>query len=159
MYYRYRGFWRPIATGGNLSAYKLISDTLFNNGYTTRARLKQGLDSLAATKGTVNSVGLTMPSAFNVANSPTSGTLAVTAAGNATQYIRGDGVLANLPTSGEGGGASVSYYLNGSVNQGTIGGVTYYEMNKTPIIGAGTCLLYTSPSPRDRQKSRMPSSA
>ena len=25
--------------------------------------------------------------------------------------------------------------------------------------GASTCLLYTSPSPRDRQKSRMPSSA
>ena len=29
---------------------------------------------------------------------------------------------------------------------------------KIPVI-AGTCLLYTSPSPRDRQKSRMPSSA
>ena len=27
----------------------------------------------------------------------------------------------------------------------------------TPVYG--TCLLYTSPSPRDRQKSRMPSSA
>ena len=26
-------------------------------------------------------------------------------------------------------------------------------------IGGATCLLYTSPSPRDRQKSRMPSSA
>ena len=26
-------------------------------------------------------------------------------------------------------------------------------------IGTGSCLLYTSPSPRDRQKSRMPSSA
>ena len=26
-------------------------------------------------------------------------------------------------------------------------------------IDAGSCLLYTSPSPRDRQKSRMPSSA
>ena len=26
-------------------------------------------------------------------------------------------------------------------------------------IGHNTCLLYTSPSPRDRQKSRMPSSA
>ena len=25
--------------------------------------------------------------------------------------------------------------------------------------GSGSCLLYTSPSPRDRQKSRMPSSA
>ena len=33
---------------------------------------------------------------------------------------------------------------------------------KVCIIGLGalgTCLLYTSPSPRDRQKSRMPSSA
>ena len=27
------------------------------------------------------------------------------------------------------------------------------------MLGAYTCLLYTSPSPRDRQKSRMPSSA
>ena len=28
-----------------------------------------------------------------------------------------------------------------------------------PILLYGSCLLYTSPSPRDRQKSRMPSSA
>ena len=28
-----------------------------------------------------------------------------------------------------------------------------------PIATHNTCLLYTSPSPRDRQKSRMPSSA
>ena len=28
-----------------------------------------------------------------------------------------------------------------------------------PVRGQKTCLLYTSPSPRDRQKSRMPSSA
>ena len=27
------------------------------------------------------------------------------------------------------------------------------------LLGPKTCLLYTSPSPRDRQKSRMPSSA
>ena len=27
------------------------------------------------------------------------------------------------------------------------------------LRGGNTCLLYTSPSPRDRQKSRMPSSA
>ena len=27
------------------------------------------------------------------------------------------------------------------------------------VTGAKSCLLYTSPSPRDRQKSRMPSSA
>ena len=30
---------------------------------------------------------------------------------------------------------------------------------QSPITGMMTCLLYTSPSPRDRQKSRMPSSA
>ena len=28
-----------------------------------------------------------------------------------------------------------------------------------PDVSTDTCLLYTSPSPRDRQKSRMPSSA
>ena len=31
--------------------------------------------------------------------------------------------------------------------------------SETQEISIGTCLLYTSPSPRDRQKSRMPSSA
>jgi hypothetical protein len=89
--------------------------------------------------GGLNSVGLTMPSAFEVANSPltSNGTIAVTGAGTVSQYVRGDGSLADFPES-IGSGASVSYYLNGSVNQGTIGGVTYYEMNKTPIIGAGT---------------------
>jgi hypothetical protein len=58
--------------------------------------------------------------------------------GLASQYIRGDGTLSVLPTGGGGGGGGVSYYLNGSINQGTIGGVTYYEMNKVPIIGTGT---------------------
>jgi hypothetical protein len=89
--------------------------------------------------GTVTSVDLSMPAAFSVSGNPvtTSGTLAVTAAGVATQYIRGDGQLANFPTS-TGGGASVSYYLNGSVSQGTFGGVAMREINKVPIIGAGT---------------------
>jgi len=88
----------------------------------------------------VTSVGLSMPSAFTVTNSPVtgSGTLTVTGAGLASQYIRGDGALADFPTGGGGGGSSVSYYLNGSVNQGTFVGNTYYEMNKTPVLGAGT---------------------
>ena len=34
-----------------------------------------------------------------------------------------------------------------------------YAVTATVVDRAGTCLLYTSPSPRDRQKSRMPSSA
>lgn len=113
-----------LTTVGNSGAATLINNVLNIPNYTT------GLTS----------VGVTMPSAFSVANSPltSNGTINITGAGNATQYVRGDGVLATLPTNGSGGGASVSYYLNGSVNQGTIGGVTYYEMNKTPIIGGGT---------------------
>ena len=95
--------------------------------------------------GTVTSVGLTMPSAFNVSGSPvtTAGTLAVTGAGLATQYVRGDGQLANFPTT-SGGGSSVSYYLNGSINQGTIGGSIYYQMSKTAVFGAGTDFTRTN---------------
>ena len=57
--------------------------------------------------------------------------------GDATEYVRGDGTLADFPTS-TGGGSSVSYYLNTSVSQGTIGGVAYKQLSKTPISGAGT---------------------
>jgi|688.fasta_scaffold00656_72 hypothetical protein len=85
----------------------------------------------------INSVGLTMPSAFNVCNSPLtcSGTINVCGAGATSQYIRGDGTLADFPSVG--GGSSVNYYLNGSVNQGTFGGDVYYQMSKTALIGAG----------------------
>jgi hypothetical protein len=51
--------------------------------------------------------------------------------------VRGDGSLANFPSS-TGGGGSLSYYLNGSVAQGTIGGVAFKEMDRTPVLGAGT---------------------
>ena len=38
-------------------------------------------------------------------------------------------------------------------------GVLYPEYVMGQPITVNSCLLYTSPSPRDRQKSRMPSSA
>ena len=120
----------PVTTSGTLALAFAGNSTQYVNG----------AGNLNTFPTLLSSVGLSMPSAFSVANSPltANGTIAVTGAGNATQYVRGDGQLATLPTNGGGGGASVSYYLNGSINQGTIGGVTYYEMNKTPIIGAGT---------------------
>ena len=58
-------------------------------------------------------------------------------AGTVGQYIRGDGSLADFPQA-SGGGSSVNYYLNGSISQGTIGGVAYKELNKVPILGSGT---------------------
>jgi len=84
----------------------------------------------------VTSVGLTMPPAFSVTNTPitTAGDINVTANGVASQYIRGDGQLATLPTN-TGGGGSVTYYLNGSINQGTFGGNTYYQMSRNAITG------------------------
>ena len=88
----------------------------------------------------VTSIGLSMPSAFVVSNSPVtmSGNISVTGAGTVSQYIRGDGSLADFPQGGGGGGASVNYYLNGSVSQGTIGGIAFREMSKSPILGTGT---------------------
>ena len=88
------------------------------------------------TNGTVTSVDLTMPSAFTVSGNPitTAGTLAVSGAGTASQYVRGDGTLATLPSSG-GGGSSVFYYLNGSVAASV---ATYNQMDFNAVIGAGT---------------------
>jgi hypothetical protein len=118
-----------LTTTGTSGAATLVGTTLNIPQYTEQF------------VGTVTSVAASITgNAIGITGSPitSSGTLAFAFAGNATQYVRGDGALATLPTNGGGGGASVSYYLNGSINQGTIGGVTYYEMNKTPIIGAGT---------------------
>lgn len=93
--------------------------------------------------GTVTSVAATVPTptnpAFSVAvpNPNTTPSIDITANGNVSQYIRGDGSLANFSSSG-GGGSSLNYYLNGSVSQGTLGGVAFRQMSSTPVIGAGT---------------------
>jgi len=149
-----------LTTSGSSGSSTFISNTLNVPTYTlsglggvptTRTITINGTSQdLSADRtfsvGTVTSVGLSMPPAFSVASSPitSSGTIAVTGAGLASQYIRGDGQLADFPTSGGGGGSSVSYYLNGSVNQGTFGGNTYYEMNKVPVFGAGTDFTISS---------------
>ena len=125
----------------NLGAQSILAGSFVKAGGTSAQFLKAdgSVDSTAYGTGSVTSVALTMPSAFSVANSPitTAGTLAVSGAGTVAQYVRGDGSLADFPAT-TGGGSSVSYYLNGSVNQGTFGGTTYYEVNRTPVLGAGT---------------------
>ena len=124
-------YWTNLGAG-----YPLIQQP---TDWSSTSGNNQILNKPTIPTGTVTSVGLTMPSAFSVANSPitSSGDIAVTGAGVVSQYVRGDGSLANFPTS-TGGGASLSFYLNGSVSQGTIGGVAFREMDKTPILGAGT---------------------
>ena len=133
--------WGQITgTLSNQTDLQNALDAKFDDPTGTTAQYLRGDGSLATfptiPSGTVTSVGLTMPSAFSVANSPitSSGTLAVTGAGTASQYVRGDGQLATLP-SGSSGGSSVAYYLNGSV-AASVG--TYYQMSKTAVIGTGT---------------------
>jgi hypothetical protein len=143
----------PIAISGNQVAYRTTVSGIITDARIT-GKLLTGLSvtgtAILATdtilqafgkvqnqlNNRVSSVGLTMPLAFNVANSPitTSGTLAVTAAGSASQYIRGDGQLASFPSAGA-GGSSVYYYLNGSVAASV---PTYKQMANTAVIGAGT---------------------
>jgi len=115
----------------------IIGDPI--TGVSKKITLLQIAD-LFSTIGTVTSVGVTETGdALTITGSPitSAGTINIGFAGDATQYVRGDGALADFPTS-TGGGSSVSYYLNSSVSQGTIGGVAYRELSKDPIAGAGT---------------------
>jgi hypothetical protein len=102
---------------------------------TNAASGKVEFTTVASGGGSVTSVGLTMPTAFNVSGSPvtTAGTLAVTGAGNTGQYIRGDGTLANFPSTGGGGGQI--FYFNGNISQGTIGGTAFYELGTAANTG------------------------
>jgi hypothetical protein len=101
------------------------------------------------TNGTVTSVSATVPNPTNPAfsvnvNDPTTTpSIDITANGVVSQYVRGDGSLANFPLGG-GGGASVNYYLNGSISQGTIGGNAYFQMSRTPVLGGGTNFTRTN---------------
>jgi hypothetical protein len=124
---------------GSPQPFPTIPAAQVNSDWNATSGVAEILNKPTIPTGSVTSVDLTMPSAFSVSGNPitTSGTLGVTANGVSTQYIRGDGQLANFPTS-TGGGASVSYYLNGSVSQGTFGGIAMKEINKVPVIGAGT---------------------
>jgi hypothetical protein len=107
--------------------------------------------TIAATggTGTVTSVAATVPNptnpafSVNVANPTNTPSVNITANGVVSQYVRGDGSLANFPLGG-GGGASVNYYLNGSISQGTIGGNDYFQMSRTPVLGPGTNFTRTN---------------
>lgn len=74
----------------------------------------------------------------NLANTDLLPIAEVSGAAYVTKRVSGLNVVAAASQGAGGGGASISYYLNGSVSQGTFSGSTYYEMNKTPILGIGT---------------------
>jgi hypothetical protein len=127
---------KPISTATQ-TALNAKQDTLVSGNNIKTVNGNSIVGSGGISVGTVTSVGLSMPSAFTVSNSPVigSGTINVVGAGTTSQYVRGDGQLATLPSSPSGGGASISYYLNGSVNASV---ATYKQLSKNPVIGTGT---------------------
>ena len=103
----------------------------------------------------------------------------VTVAGGGSYGASGGASVFNAVTAGGGGaggspngggsagsnggcGGGASYYTGGASPGGSSGG-SGYTSGGDSVYQSGSylspCLLYTSPSPRDRQKSRMPSSA
>jgi hypothetical protein len=103
-------FGTVVAQSGDYNTDLVTEGT--TNLYFTTARSRESISAgtgitynsttgvISSSGGSVTSVGLSMPSAFTVTNSPvtSTGTLTVTGAGTTAQYIRGDGTLATLPS-------------------------------------------------------------
>jgi len=92
-------------TGGSTNSIVysqfINADKFIKQGGTSLEYLMADGSVSLGSAGAVTSVGLSMPAAFSVSNSPITGagTITVAGAGTASEYIRGDGTLANFPTS------------------------------------------------------------
>lgn len=114
-------------SGTNLSGPGINTGDNFN---VVLNKLVTFIGSGGGGSGTVTSVGLSMPAAFTVTNSPvtTTGTLTVTGAGTTSQYIRGDGSLATFPAIPSGTVTSVGATING----------TAITISGSPVTSTGT---------------------
>jgi hypothetical protein len=104
--------------------------------------------ALSTGGGSVTSVGLSMPSAFSVANSPItgSGTLTVTGAGTTAQYVRGDGSLATFPTIPTVNNNTITLTMGNGLSS-TSGSFTLNQNSDetfTFTVGAGTGIQVNS---------------
>ena len=71
-----------------------------------------------------------------------------------------DNEYAAVVSDGVAAGDTSGYIDTGSyIFNGLVSGSIHKGVPGNKITAIAGCLLYTSPSPRDRQKSRMPSSA
>jgi len=142
------GYDKVIISGSNIVANRtcatyvnnlnIVDTPTIGTANFVLSRLSSGEVVNATYTPGVSSVGLVMPSAFCVTNSPitTFGNLCVSGAGLVSQYIRGDGTLASFPIVSGGGGGQV-FYLNGNCGQGGLGSPTccFYQMGLNASLG------------------------
>ena len=121
-------------------------------GYTTRvARYEEWLDPAEAEAHAISLDQLLpgVPGALNVGHPDACEALTQAAQAAGAKVVRGVGEVRVA-----GGSPAILDYELGDID---------HEVQCQMIVGAdgrrSTCLLYTSPSPRDRTRSRMPSSA
>ena len=115
-----------------------IYDALFKNNKIKHILVRHEQAAVHAAEGYARSTGKT-------------GVVLVTSGPGATNAVTGltDALMDSVPV----------VCLTGQVPTHLIGNDAFQEADTTGITRACTCLLYTSPSPRDRTRSRMPSSA
>jgi hypothetical protein len=138
-----------IGTANGLSlasqALSLAAATSSSSGAMSAAD-KAKLDGIAAgaNTGTVTSIGISVPSAFTVSNSPvtTSGTINISATGNPLQYITGAGALATLNTGAVPESGNLYFTNTRSRSAISVSGSLSYDS------GTGV-ISYTTPSETD----------
>ena len=126
--FKYKGTARALAYATSLSSYKLISDTLFNNGYTTRNTTKKVIDSLSATLTSAIAAKLSLSDTLTMLSPYQRAYNAVTITG--TQTITGaktfSAALSVGSTLGVGGDAQFNQNISllGSISVGTVNYIT-----------------------------------
>ena len=127
--------WNAVTGVEEILNKPTIPAAQVNSDWNAVSGVAEILNKPTLNAGTVTSVSATVPPALavTVTDPTTTPAIAITAAGVTSQYIRGDGQLATLPSNASGGSA-VSYYLNG----GTAASIaTYFQMSQTAVIGTG----------------------
>ena len=94
-----------------------------------------------------NKINVTVSSSGNIANTNVTPDSAMYYSNKSKDWAISDRIVDNIDYSSK-------YYANESKKQADIS-----TAKATEVIESGNCLLYTSPSPRDSEASRMPSSA
>lgn len=138
-----------------VSSHKLLGNSQGSTANVQELTLGTGLTLSGSTvlatntnSGTVTSVALTVPIAFNITGSPitSSGTFTVTGAGTSSQFIKGDGSLdsSTYLTTISGitaGGDLTGTYTSPSVAANAITYAKFQQVNSHKLLGNSTSSL------------------